>query len=778
MNESRPKKESAKKEVKKERGRSNSSEPNKWSEIHRNVRDTRKLLRHRVTDASDILKENAIEWSAVLYPDLNISKSTHGPTPTIPEDAEPVVNFSLNEELFTPFPSDPPRNLKLAILRGTITVTCAIPPPEVEGVRVTGPSADVQDDQLLFPESNIFEGYTYNYPTDNLKNKVIISVPKGATISDINEVVNSLSYHSGATGNDIPSYERMISFSIELTYPNLDTVHTDSDTHILTSALPFTKDIVVCCNCDIFVAVLLPLVTVNNSKDIIEYNEGTPPDRCIVIEECMVKAVPNVEQLPSGRLLFTAPLVSESQGIQQHQYDGLVLRVCIGEGYTIDDFLTIKVLHDDDISIQNGRVLHDGLAFADVTKGILTKHKEHLDETSKHIIQNTKSLESSFFELKFFGPEAKPAVISKFLRRIRFFNRSQNPIEQLRIIDISFSLPEGSTCSLLLKVRVIGQDDPASMTLLNHRLFYRQGSSAVPEHLRKYLRQVYLPFLEGIIVEDIDTTHFCSGDLTVTLSQGLKGDEIGIRPSNVSGLEVRTIPIQDGVTEVEEPLKPPPAPAQKEKGKAGIAQLTAPLLKQQPRQQRCIYHFDQLLGTLTAGNVFPPDEPDLDNQKGLEASIATEATPQSPLVCDPTAGEVRISFGQFVPLSSVQYLMRSLSFLSNSYQPPEGWRKVAVMLRLGESVKESPEEEQQAESQTNSPAHSSTKEGGSEKEEPEYTVLEDSIEIRVVPPLFTIPGQHWKAEYREGSGAVRIAPFEVCLKLFHPFNILNKLNNK
>ena len=331
--------------------------------------------------------------------------------------------------------------------------------------------------------------------------------------------------------------------------------------------------------------------------------------------------------------------------------------------------------------------MYDGLAFAEVSKGCLMRCKEvDLDEQGAYA-------PSDGFELKLFGPESKASNIIKFLEKLRYYNPSMNPGESERIVEISLNM-NGMKSAHDIPIKVLAKDDPASMTLSSNRVHFRQGSLSVPEHLRKYLRQIYAPIFDDIKVEDVDTDYFSGGNFTVQMQNCQKGDELLLYPTAVPNVQI-------------------------EVDSNGILLVS---------------HNGVCMGVLEGGLVFD------DTISGETRKYATNSK------CDGEVQEMKFRFWNRVPLSSVQHLLRCVCYTSALYVPVEGTRKVSITLLLGESA---------------DPNQSSPREKDDDNDGGELTELVDSVELRVVPPLFSVQGSHWKFEYREGSGSVRVAPFEV-----------------
>ena len=113
------------------------------------------------------------------------------------------------------------------------------------------------------------------------------------------------------------------------------------------------------------------------------------------------------------------------------------------------------------------------------------------------------------------------------------------------------------------------------------------------------------------------------------------------------------------------------------------------------------------------------------------------------LVEGPSANSVSVALlrrGE-ASIEFVQSFLRNIVYRNTLYTPPEGWRTYELRMMLGPST-DKPGEMPEATSET------------------ELLELTGKVELRTATDLFDI-GSHWGMDYKEGSGAVRLAPFEV-----------------
>eukprot|EP00755_Sulcionema_specki_P029636 Sspe_Gene.18154::Locus_6504_Transcript_1_1_Confidence_1.000_Length_4724::g.18154::m.18154 len=98
-------------------------------------------------------------------------------------------------------------------------------------------------------------------------------------------------------------------------------------------------------------------------------------------------------------------------------------------------------------------------------------------------------------------------------------------------------------------------------------------------------------------------------------------------------------------------------------------------------------------------------------------------------------------------LTGVQQLLRAVVFTNLHYQPSEASNTVELLVTLGPNVEQD--------------VYGNTIPCTGEYADEDCQLLSDKVEVKIASELFEVTGGHTQLEYREGSGAVRLAPFEV-----------------
>eukprot|EP00659_Diplonema_papillatum_P002064 gene2064-3156_t len=746
-----------------------------WAELAKAARNLRRAYNQKAADAAaEVARKRGDDWAPIFNrsretrrsspctpclstsprkaPSLQspakrelslLEASTGGPPPSFavsPSQAElevsclrdslsDLLQLNLERPAFLDLAVPPPDAVfgeKLAILGGRIVVACTLPAG-------AGAAADA-----LYVDDAGFAGELA--PTvasvPGKLHEVTMVLPPGAPITAVAVGLNAVRYKAGGDASAEPS-ERVVRYEVSLVYPSLGDASLDKSGAIASDA-PLSAHVTVTKEGTFPIAVLPPAVFLTGAPKI-QFVEDSPPDKCC-IGDCVAFARPCSVSTggEGGRLVFQPQPVTTS-------FDGWAFAVACVDGAEPFDRLLLKSPGDDEIQLVEPtgpegrkRLAYDGLAFAEFTSGDLKRTRDPPPPAAEPPAEPPADCA---FTLRLFGPEARVSVLAKLVKRLRFHNAAAGPVEGTRTFEASLS--EGAARSVVrVAVDVVGIDDPASMTLGVKKVIFRQNAATVPESLRPHLRQGYAPVLENVMVEDVDTDYFAGGSATVTLSGLMKGDILAVRPE-LSGIELE-------------------CPDDEEDSE---------------RELRVVFN-GEVVGTLSRDTVvFIGEKPAVACDVETDASGAPGA-PALAVKCAPgtfarmssktlaqaaappadAACAVSLAFSRRVPFQSVQHFLRSVVFTSLLSTPAEGTRKVAVQLKIGPSL---PNDLPDAN------ASSWTRERRRQRKqsrvpEAEYTVLEDGLELKVAAPLFSIPASHVKTEYREGSGAVRLAPFEVC----------------
>eukprot|EP01062_Namystynia_karyoxenos_P055151 TRINITY_DN4589_c0_g2_i1.p1 TRINITY_DN4589_c0_g2~~TRINITY_DN4589_c0_g2_i1.p1 ORF type:complete len:2141 (+),score=666.84 TRINITY_DN4589_c0_g2_i1:93-6425(+) len=514
---------------------------------------------------------------------------------------------------------------------------------------------------------------------------------------------------------------------------------------------PLSAPCTVSAEAEMHMVVVPPLLYAPANSLKVTYEEDTPADRCVLLPQVAVSELPVVDHV--GQMLVCRPGRDTDNGLL-----GLTLSLEFLSGATPADLVVLQRLHEDDIGCAGdgvGRVFTDGPRgagppFARIIQGGLLTHKEV--EGRGEAPSNAQLPDSSGFTVEFDGGTVcRPGLVQRFLRRLRFVNVSQKPTSDLRVLELSMSCT-GGVSSLQIEVEVVGQDDPAVFELAHKRLYYRrQASPDLPEELRRYLLPSVLPLFPGAKFYDIDTDRVRGGELLVQATGLQKGDAVCLRrgahgtlchvegdsevywQGALVGRLVRGHAGLPAASVTNTPLSPT-SPAGSDG--AGAPMLPASVGAKPDKGARG--------GKKSAGMKFRQAGQAVGAMRRFRASISEE---------DDSALRVVFATDGSASVRMVQALLRSVVFTCTTYLPDIEARSVRT---FEATVKLGPEFPQDRGSPPVSPPAPPP-----ELQESDYQVLKQALEVRGAPEHIDIPGANFAMTYREGSGAQRVAPFEV-----------------
>ena len=302
-----------------------------WSEVAKSVKDMRKVLKARVQEAQEVVRQNLDEWASVLFPQMATHQRGRA---HIPEGAKPAVSYDVSSLRFAPLPQEQPKAMKLTVQKGFLEVSAEAPQPEVKGLRLTGPASQFQEDTLQLNTASLTlnarskctmrNPEVYVIPVDECpspKNRaprftkkpappspchvsravthvVVVDIEKGATMNEINSLCNAITYSSGAPHNSAP-YERVIRMKLSLNFPALSDKDVEGG---VVGANPFSKCVTVTSSI-VFSVAVMPSLFVSKPVQPVSFLEGTAPDRCVVLEEPLsLRHLYHVKKLDQGFL--------------------------------------------------------------------------------------------------------------------------------------------------------------------------------------------------------------------------------------------------------------------------------------------------------------------------------------------------------------------------------------------------------------------------------------------------------------------------------------------
>ena len=285
------------------------------------------------------------------------------------------------------------------------------------------------------------------------------------------------------------------------------------------------------------VIIVNPLISLGGEQQI-EYTEDTPADACRIL---------NVHLSDPIAPLFT----DQGYQITALSFHNYVLRLTFTEGYTLDDVLLYS--YAEGLFLKHGerRDLVQACIDNPPTMGGTFREEDCScdeplliwldDKENDRTVPIGEVIRGGLFAVgrppyknvvptpeiavRWHSSLATPENLRKVLKRFRFGNFSQDPVPGDRVLQIGMIDINRDECRCEVVITVFAEDDAATMTLQTNRVHYRQiTATSHPANYRQYLSVgVVHPFL-GIRVEDVDTDRFVGGYLECTLSSSQRGD--------------------------------------------------------------------------------------------------------------------------------------------------------------------------------------------------------------------------------------------------------------
>ena len=354
--------------------------------------------------------------------------------------------------------------------------------------------------------------------------------------------------------------------------------------------------------------------------------------------------------------------------------------------------------------------------------------------------------------------EANPGLLAAenvrlLVRGLRFANTSSAPVEGKRQMLLQIADSRKSFSTLPIIVNVIGHDDPTEMTIPSLKIVVRP--SQVPEKFKQYLSPTIFPLAENASVVDVDTDAFLGGSLHITLTGGTKGEGISLMCGKFpekgeecsGGTTMLKYSAFDYHNDASDRLSTPPEAAFKQ---VTLREPQTPLASSEVSsscphgvmmdmlnandllkvRDNVLYYDVHPIGTVTKGAVTIDEQHESDGVHELHIDFVT-------------TGRMTIAL--------CQLLLRRVAL--TTYKPSlQGVRTCNVTLTIGET----------SSGDTTSLEENENGEGEALKHTPEPScVLTEKVTVRHAANLLTIPEKYTQVEYREGSGAQRLAPFEL-----------------
>eukprot|EP01062_Namystynia_karyoxenos_P046861 TRINITY_DN3524_c0_g1_i1.p1 TRINITY_DN3524_c0_g1~~TRINITY_DN3524_c0_g1_i1.p1 ORF type:complete len:2090 (+),score=557.56 TRINITY_DN3524_c0_g1_i1:69-6338(+) len=752
-----------------------------WKEIDKRAQEARRVLRLELQEAARALKTRGRELSLALFPTGLPMSSTKAPAASSSAAACPVGSpvppqgatgkaqtrqaradrRRLVPELFDAAwlravdcaletgsgaavwydPAKPPaegaaadcplgsdaRDRKLQILGGSIRAWVG---PRTDGAWPPPPATEAEcgTDHLISPHAS-----------GSLPGAVSIEIHQGASLGEVGGMLSALRYEDTREERGCIE-ERLLYIQVSLRHPVLLDTAVDRYGVIVRGAGCLAAVCTTECSAVVPMVLGPPLIYIPPEHRTVIFEEDTPADKVCIVPEVQLVDPHVLISSPTGQLILR-----KSMNPSDPTYSQGRLAVRIVEGYTPDDQIVLRRLFDDDIGVIGSgterRFTHgyrgDGIVFARLVEGTLPTHKEVTDRGD--FGGEAPPGAGPGFAMEFTGEDIRSDRLVKLLKRLRFANFSNNPSADTRTVEIQVTAP-GDPCQTsraLVYINVVPSDDPTQFELAATRLMYRyQGPSSIPDSMRHHLRHSCLPLFHNACVADPDTDRFSGGSLTVISAAPLcRGDTIFVRsdPDNggvyvgVAGSNGQAELYFEGrhVGRIYVGGRPPPPPRQPKDEVATPQAQPSP----SPLKRAVSGIPNSSLSSTSTPGTSPKDMP------GLEWFRAAPGAPQTAEVVFHCVFQ---SDGA-PSISMLQSLVRSICFTNTLFAPPESWRSFEVVLRIGPSCWEDGQLKDNSES--------------------EAQELRGRVEMRITGPLFDV--QTRRFDYREGSGAVRIAPVEM-----------------
>ena len=299
-------------------------------------------------------------------------------------------------------------------------------------------------------------------------------------------------------------------------------------------------------------------------------------------------------------------------------------------------------------------------------------------------------------------------------------NFSRDPVPGDRVLQVSMVNPRGDCSSSNINIEIVAEDNPTTMEIATNRLLFRQMCAAsLPLQRRKY---VSLPILRpclGVKVDDVDTDRFVGGyiECVISPSSGMqKGD-----------LLVWACPV---ATTREQSNSMDPS--------------TVHVFMKDNSEKAVMFEHRQV-ASIVKGIVL--DHPGTQRREALESLVAT--------VDDDELEAVSLLFTQdgSASIACCSKALEAVGWTSTLWRPREGERQVDIFLQPGHSI---PRQSVDTFKNKNLVSLMNSDSTNNKQLDPP---LEDKITIRITPEFFEV--SQLTLQYREGSGTVRLAPFEL-----------------
>ena len=441
-------------------------------------------------------------------------------------------------------------------------------------------------------------------------------------------------------------------------------------------------------------------------------------------------------------------------GLSLTNFHDAYVSVEITEGFTTDDIICMK---------NNAKVQLEGT-------NLLFKEKDNTYQVGTTILgtlpscsevqENVAASRLFVIHLRY---DENPGMLAAeqlrhFLKALRFANTSVAPVEGTRTIVVSIADSNRYVSRMSIIVDVIGEDNPTEMIIPHLKFSIR--SSTVPTHLRHYISPCVIPIAESAVVQDVDTDRFIGGSLTITLNGSSKGEGIALcllpeltQTQLLNSVRSKTLRSEERKSPSPDMVRSDNSSSMLESASLNIYQASSVNLdmslgnnvqhwvdsehqfciERPPTGNPIIKYQGRAIASVDKGEILLPG-------KSID-SIDKDTSNNEVVILFSTTGMMSIE--------ACQELLRSIVTYNITTTPMKGtFRQLDIVLRIGVTVNGEPEKSEIP------------------MELPDYTpeddfILTEKVQLRHAPSLLAIPEKYVSAEYREGSGPQRLAPFDL-----------------
>ncbi|KAJ9471752.1 hypothetical protein DIPPA_19320 [Diplonema papillatum] len=673
-------------------------------------------------------------------------------------------------KVFTPIDScaqkqklDIPRmkKRKESILGGTITfwpTPCKDLPaaPRYEVLTAKDPSwLDAPQDPITRESiTRTVQYHTVDHPQDDAF-LLTMHVPRGGTtVQTVQDMLRGCEYSTTIDEIPIPVH-REIGVRVTLYFADVS----DESDPFLTAETPVPQGIMEVTS-EAYLSLVLtpPYLWVPRGQRSLTFVEGDTVERSVLFTDLQCQDIPIITR--RNGVVTTATSTIGTGAAALVSFEGSTLEIRFESGYTATDVVVFKSGSDTYFSDLDKTIRVQEVPVAKIIEGCLRKStgltpgSGKPGETCERVV------------LKIISP-ATADVIKKMFLRLRYYNYSLDPVEGKRLISFTLSDPYGTSAIVSVSVNVEATDNPAVLNVPTQRRYYHFvcSTTGIPSHLRQYVEpQDFMLFAEAS-VEDVDTDHFCGGHMACTISGNWqKGDFISFHPAcfEAGFNSVFLEPVQPGDHNL---LAGKNSPGYEylwdvsyRNRKIGVVGFYEELSQKTRTSSDVHMHTPSRWDRLQRGSREPGGLSIASTavhllearRKQADEDRKRELFRGSPV--DGRAGRrLYVLFGLHgeASIESTEAIMRCMTFSPTS-KPGDHIRRVELEIQTGVTVGK-------RDSEGNAKIVPVTSVDPSSLQPP----LKGSVEVKVTPALVSVPGRSALLKYVEGSGAVRVAPFEV-----------------